>query len=223
MPASAHPLSNVRRYLVGSKPRAATGTPTLVARTHLEHPGAAGLARTLQISETVLDPVIDLVRHSGSANCGRGSTPAATAKDTERAGIRAGRHGYPYRNTERDGGAEQHFRDHQMPRRWSRCMLCAQGPLAADGVPVPAHWVWSGDGVGGVRHVLIVAFWRGRVAHASATPGYLLPANPRPVVPTPLPTDDTPRLPLLVCYRSVQIHYLQPAYTHTSEATWPPP
>ena len=86
-------------------------------------PRRGRLARDpLQISETILDPVIDLVRHSRSANCGRESTPAATAKDTERARVRARRYGHPYRNTERNSGAEEHFRDHQMPNRWSRCV-----------------------------------------------------------------------------------------------------
>jgi hypothetical protein len=93
-------------------------------------PRRGRLARDpLQISETVLDPVIYLVRHSRSANCGGGSTPAATAKDTERARVRAHRYGYSYRNTERNSGAEQHFRDHQMPNRWSRCMLRFQCSL----------------------------------------------------------------------------------------------
>jgi hypothetical protein len=36
---------------------------------------------------------------------------------------------YSYRNTERNSGAEQHFRDHQMPNRWSRCMLRFQCSL----------------------------------------------------------------------------------------------
>jgi hypothetical protein len=102
------------------------------------HPGGRLARDPLQISETVPDPaihetvpdpVIDLVRHSRSANCGRGSTPAATAQDTERARVRAHRYGYPYRNTERNSGAEQHFRDHQMPNRWSRCMLRFQCSL----------------------------------------------------------------------------------------------
>ncbi len=93
-------------------------------------PRRGRLARDpLQISETVLDPVIYLVRHSRSTNCGRGSTPAATAKDTERARVRAHRYGYPYRNTERNSGAEQHFRDHQMPNRWSWCMRCSHCSL----------------------------------------------------------------------------------------------
>jgi hypothetical protein len=77
----------------------------------------------MQTNETVLDPVIYLVRHSRPANCILGSTLAATAKDTERARVRAHRYGYPHRNTERNSGAEQHFRDHQMPSRWSRCMF----------------------------------------------------------------------------------------------------
>jgi hypothetical protein len=79
--------------------------------------------------ETVVNPLIDLVRHSRAANCGRGSTPAATAKDTERARARARRSGYPYRNTERNSGAEQHFRDHQMPSRWSRCLCASSAPV----------------------------------------------------------------------------------------------
>ena len=91
-------------------------------------PRRARLARDpLQISETVLDPVIHFVRHSKSANCGRGSIPAATAKDTERARVRAHRYGYPYRNTECNSGAEQHFRDHQMPNRWSRTQMPDRG------------------------------------------------------------------------------------------------
>jgi hypothetical protein len=65
-------------------------------------------------------PAIHLVRHSRSANRGPEFTPAAAAKDTERASVRAHRYGYPYRNTERNSGAEQHFRDHQMPNRGSR-------------------------------------------------------------------------------------------------------
>jgi hypothetical protein len=84
-------------------------------------PRRGRLARDpLQISETALDPVIDLVRHSRSANCGCESTPAATAKDTQRARVRAHRYGYSYRNAECKSGAEQHFRDHQMPNRSSR-------------------------------------------------------------------------------------------------------
>ena len=70
-----------------------------------------------------------LVRHSRSANCGLGSTPAATAKDTERARVCAHRYGYPHRNTERNSGAEQRFCDHQMPSHWSRCMLRFQCSL----------------------------------------------------------------------------------------------
>ncbi|MDT5354063.1 MAG: hypothetical protein QOJ56_2595, partial [Mycobacterium sp.] len=131
----------------------------------------------LQSNETVPDPVIDLVRHSRSANCGCGSAPAATAKDTEHARVRAHRYGHPYRSTKRNSGAEQHSRDHQMPSRWSRCMLRFWRSLAAKCVPEPAHWVWAGDGECGVRHGLIVALRRGRVAHASATPRYLLPAT----------------------------------------------
>jgi hypothetical protein len=88
------------------------------------------LARNpLQISETVSDPVFYLVRHSRSPAYGRGSTPAATAKDIERAGVRTHRYGYPHRNTERNSGAEQHFCDHQMPSHWSRCMLRFQCSL----------------------------------------------------------------------------------------------
>jgi hypothetical protein len=93
-------------------------------------PRRGRLARDpLQISETVPNPVIYLVRHSRSANCGRGSTPAATAKDTERARVRAHRYGYPHRNAERNSGAEQHSCDHQMPSHWSRCMLRFQCSL----------------------------------------------------------------------------------------------
>ena len=91
-------------------------------RTWVAAPRRGTLARDpVQISETVLDPVIHLVRHSRSARCGRESTPAATAKDTERARVRAHRYGRTYRNTERNSGAEQRFCDHQMPSRWSRC------------------------------------------------------------------------------------------------------
>jgi hypothetical protein len=166
------------------------------------------LARTpLQISETVPDPVFYLVRHSRSPDYARGSTPAATAKDIERAGVRTHRYGYPHRNTERNSAAEQHFCDHQMPSHWSRCMLRIQCSLrrasrsschlshrsmnrltilsiAIISQPVgyyccgePGHWVWAGDRRCGVRHVLIVARRRGLVAHASAKPGYLLPAT----------------------------------------------
>jgi hypothetical protein len=77
----------------------------------------------LQINETVVDPVTYLVRHSRSVNCMLGSTPAAAAKDTERARVRAHRYGYPHPDTERNNGAEQHFRDHQMPSRPSRCTV----------------------------------------------------------------------------------------------------
>jgi hypothetical protein len=88
------------------------------------------LARNpLQISETVSDPVSYLVRHGRSPDYGRGSTPAATAKDIERAGVRTHRYGYPHRDTERNSGAEQHFCDHQMPSHWSRCMLRFQCSL----------------------------------------------------------------------------------------------
>jgi hypothetical protein len=76
-----------------------------------------------------MDPVIYLVRHSRFPNCAGGSTPAVTAKDIERAGVRAHRYGYPHRNTERNSGAEQHFCDHQMPSHWSRCMLRFQCSL----------------------------------------------------------------------------------------------
>jgi hypothetical protein len=55
-------------------------------------------------------------------------------------------------------------------------MLRFQRALAAEGVPEPAHCVWAGNGECGARHALIVALRRGRVAHASATPRYLLPA-----------------------------------------------
>jgi hypothetical protein len=80
-----------------------------------------------QSGRTALDPFIHLVRHSRSANCGRASTPAATAKDTERARVRAHRYGYPYRNTERNSCAEQHYRDHQMPNRGSRHQMPDRG------------------------------------------------------------------------------------------------
>jgi hypothetical protein len=104
-------------------------TAERVACQQMPNRGSRLARDPLQISETVSDPFIYLVRHSRSANCGRGSTPAATAKDTERAGVRARRYGKPYRNTERNSGAGQHFRDHQMPNRWSRCMRCCHCPM----------------------------------------------------------------------------------------------
>jgi hypothetical protein len=122
------------------------------------------LARNpLQISETVSDPVSYLVRHGRSPDYGRGSTPAATAKDIERAGVCTHRYGYPHRDTERNSGAEQHFCDHQMPSHWSRCMLRQR--------------TGSGPAMESVPHALIVALRRGVVAHASAQPRYLLPAT----------------------------------------------
>jgi hypothetical protein len=124
----------------------------------------------LQRSETVLDPIIYLVRHSRSANCGRGSTPAATAKGTERARVRAHRYGYSHRNTEHNSGAEHHSRNHQMPSHWSRCMLRFKCSL-------PARWVWAGDGGAVCLMASIVARRRGLCARASAKPRYLLPAT----------------------------------------------
>ena len=66
--------------------------------------GSGRLARqavdALQIGETVLDPVIDLIFDGRCAVDGRGYALAVTAEDAERAGVSAGRYCHPHRDTE---------------------------------------------------------------------------------------------------------------------------
>ncbi|HUH71904.1 MAG TPA: hypothetical protein VLZ05_25390 [Mycobacterium sp.] len=60
-----------------------------------------------------MDSSIYLVR-DGRADALRARRLAATAEGTERVRVSGGWCGYPKSSTERDSGADQHFRDHVM-------------------------------------------------------------------------------------------------------------